>query len=159
MWPLTRSSFCMYGMFPWCQLPRYSKPGIISAGKVCIASSSYTIATCHCEFKMTYWCHILHCIMSLCPVSTQEARTYCFGSIICHTVGWSVSLYHVFTQKQRHELWSVHANFCSNNWYEALQMQRDRVTCHKYEIWHLKRYAVGEWPLRTFEVITVSAIR
>jgi len=27
---------------------------------------------------------------------------------------------------------------------EALQMQRDHMTCHKYEISHLKRLAIGE---------------
>jgi len=27
---------------------------------------------------------------------------------------------------------------------EALQMQRDHATCHKYEISHLKRLAIGE---------------
>jgi len=26
---------------------------------------------------------------------------------------------------------------------EALQMQRDHTTCHKYEISHLKRFAIG----------------
>jgi len=40
---------------------------------------------------------------------------------------------------------------------ESLQMQRDHVTCHKYEILHLKRLAIGELPSRTLKVITVSA--
>ena len=44
---------------------------------------------------------------------------------------------------------------------EALQMQRNCMTCHKYKISHLKRFTVGKgkWPSRTFKVITIAAIR
>jgi len=44
---------------------------------------------------------------------------------------------------------------------KALQMQRDRATCHKYEMGlsHLKSLAVVERPLRTLKVITIAAIR
>jgi len=42
---------------------------------------------------------------------------------------------------------------------EALQIQKDRATRHKYEISHLKRLAIEEWPLRTFKVIAIAPIR
>jgi len=35
----------------------------------------------------------------------------------------------------------------------------DHATCHKYEISHLRRLAIGEWPSRTVKVITIAAIR
>jgi len=42
---------------------------------------------------------------------------------------------------------------------EALQMQREHATRHKYKISHLKRLAIGEWPSTTLKVITIAAIR
>jgi len=38
---------------------------------------------------------------------------------------------------------------------EALQMQKDRATRHKYEVSYLKRLAIWEWPSTTFNVITI----
>ena len=42
---------------------------------------------------------------------------------------------------------------------EALQMQRDHTTRHKYQISYLNRLAIGEWLSRTFKVITIAAIK
>jgi len=40
---------------------------------------------------------------------------------------------------------------------EALQMQRHLTTLHKYEILHLKKLSMGEWPSRTLKLITIAA--
>jgi len=45
------------------------------------------------------------------------------------------------------------------NTQEALQMQRDHETRHKYEISHLKRLTIGELPSKTLKVIIIAAIR
>jgi len=38
---------------------------------------------------------------------------------------------------------------------EALRMQRDHATCHKYEKSHMKRLAIGKEPSRTLKVIAI----
>jgi len=45
------------------------------------------------------------------------------------------------------------------NLQKALQMQRDYVTCHKYEISHLKRLAIEERPSKTLKGIAIAALR
>ena len=42
---------------------------------------------------------------------------------------------------------------------QAVQIQRDCVTLDKYEISHLKRLAIEEWPSMTLRVITIAAVR
>jgi len=41
---------------------------------------------------------------------------------------------------------------------EALQMQRNHATCHKYQKLHLKRLAIGDLPSRTLKLITIAAL-
>jgi len=51
------------------------------------------------------------------------------------------------------------ADYCLRKSVQQLkQMQRAHAICHKYEISHLKRLTIKEWPSRTLKVITIAAI-
>jgi len=85
-------------------------------------------------------------------------------SFLCST-SW-LGTFHFILHTFLHPIvifFSQHMPISSQLWtqitQEALQMHRDHATRHIYEISHLKRLAIGEWPSRTLKVITFAAVR
>jgi len=106
-------------------------------------SVSATAACCRPAAQPNCWPHK--------PFSAPQWPSLCIPS---HVVPQSTEHKHlplsvVYYAIMQHKQWQEH----------IMRTSAEPRMHHKYEISHLKRLAIGEWPSSTLKVITIAAIR